>query len=278
MILDALTDAVFDTLRILPFLFAAFLALEAIEHYSNQLSNRLLTSVGKAGPFAGALLGCIPQCGFSAAAANLYSGGLLSLGTLLAVFLSTSDEAVFILLAHPGNGKTVISLLVLKAAIGMTAGFLIDLLFRKRKKEKHIEDMCRTCGCKDGNGILRPAFIHTARLAVYLLAFTFCLNIVLSFAGVEQLARILGKDTLLQPFIAALLGMIPNCAASVLITELYLSGSLSFGAALAGLCAGAGIGPVVLFRSNHAPRENIAILLLLYGCAVIAGIILGGVS
>lgn len=277
MILDALLDAVSDTLRILPFLFIAFLALEAIEHYSNQFSSRLLSGVGKAGPLVGAALGCVPQCGFSAAAANLYSGGLLSLGTLIAVFLSTSDEAVFILLAHPGNGKTVVSLLALKAAIGTAAGFLIDVLFRNRKKEKQIGEMCQTCGCGGGNGIFRPAFIHTARLAVYLLAFTFCLNLVLSFAGVERLAQILGKDTLLQPFIAALLGMVPNCSASVLITELYLSGGLSFGAALAGLCAGAGIGPVVLFRSNHAPRENAGILLLLYGCAVLAGIILGGV-
>lgn len=277
MILDALLDAALDTLRILPFLFAAFLALEAIEHYSNQFSNRLLAGVGKAGPLVGAVLGCVPQCGFSAAAANLYSAGLISLGTLIAVFLSTSDEAVFILLAHPGNGKTVVSLLALKTGIGMAAGFLLDMLFRNRKKDMHIGEMCKTCGCSDESGILRPAFVHTARLAAYLLAFTFCLNLALSFVGVERLAEILGKDTLLQPFIAALLGMIPNCAASVLITELYLAGSLSFGAAIAGLCAGAGIGPVVLFRSNHSVRENLIILLLLYGCAVIAGLILGGV-
>lgn len=276
MILDALLDAFADTLRIIPFLFAAFLALEAIEHYSNQLSNRLLARMGKTGPLAGALLGCIPQCGFSAAAANLYSGGLISPGTLAAVFLSTSDEAVFILLAHPGNGKTVASLLVLKVGIGIAAGFLIDLLFRKQKKEKRIEEMCKTCGCSDESGILRPAFVHTARLAAYLSAFTFCLNLILSFAGVEWLSRILGKDTLFQPFLAALLGMIPNCAASVLITELYLAGSLNFGAAIAGLCAGAGIGPVVLFRSNHSLKENLEILLLIYAVSVISGFILGG--
>lgn len=276
MIADALLDAFADTLRIIPFLFAAFLALEAIEHYSNQFSNRLLARMGKTGPLAGALLGCVPQCGFSAAAANLYSGGLISLGTLAAVFLSTSDEAVFILLAHPGNGKTVASLLVLKVGIGMAAGFLIDLLFRKQKKEKHIEEMCKTCGCSDESGILRPALNHTARLAAYLLVFTFCLNLILSFAGVEWLSRILGKDTLFQPFLAALLGMIPNCAASVLITELYLAGSLNFGAAIAGLCAGAGIGPAVLFRSNRSLKENLEILLLIYAVSVISGFILGG--
>lgn len=277
MISDALLDAVLDTLRILPFLFAAFLVLEAIEHYSGQFSGKLLAGMGKAGPLAGALLGCIPQCGFSAAAANLYSGGLISLGTLLAVFLSTSDEAVFILLAHPGNGKTVGTLLVLKITIGMAAGFLIDFLFRNRKKEKKIEEMCKTCGCSEGSGILRPALIHTARLTAYLFVFTFCLNLALTFIGEERLAGILGKDTLLQPFLAALIGMIPNCAASVLITELYLAGSLSFGAAIAGLCAGAGIGPVVLFRSNRGPRENVGILLILYACAVMAGFIFGGI-
>lgn len=274
MILDALFDAFLDTLRILPFLFVAFLVLEAIEHYSNQYTNRLLSKVGKAGPLMGAMLGCIPQCGFSAAAANLYSGGLVSLGTLLAVFLSTSDEAVLILLAHPGNGKTIAVLLLWKVAIGLASGFLIDLIFRNKKEEKHIDDMCKTCGCSDANGVFKPALRHTVRLAVWLFVFTFCLNLVLAFVGTETLAGLLGKDTLLQPFLAALLGMIPNCAASVLITELYLAGGLSFGSAISGLCAGAGVGLAVLFRSNRPMRENFKILLLLYGCAVIAGCVL----
>lgn len=276
MILDALVDGVLDTLKTLPFLFAAFLVIEAIEHYSNQYSNRILAKVGKAGPFLGALLGCIPQCGFSVAAANLYSGGLITLGTLLAVFLSTSDEAVLILMAHPGSGHVIGSLLIWKVVIGIGAGCLVDLLFRKRKEEKHIEEMCRNCGCSDTSGVLRPAFMHTVRLGAYLLVFTFCLNLVLELIGIEQLSRILGKDTLFQPFLAALLGLIPNCASSVLITELYLTGSLSFGAAIAGLCAGAGVGVAVLFRSNHPMRENVRILALLYGCAVVSGLLLGG--
>lgn len=277
MILDALLDAVWDTLRIFPFLFAAFWALEAIEHYSNRYINQILTKVGKAGPLAGAVLGCIPQCGFSAAAANLYSGGLITLGTLLSVFLSTSDEAVLILLAHPGYGKTIAALLLWKVMIGIITGFLIDILLRKQKRESHIEEMCKTCGCSNSSGIFRPALIHTVRLSIYLFLFTFCLNLVFELVGMEQLAKILGKDTLFQPFLAALLGMIPNCAASVLITELYLAGSLSFGAAIAGLCAGAGVGMAVLFRSNHSLRENLKILLLLYGSAVIAGFIAGGI-
>lgn len=277
MILDALRDAVWDTLRILPFLFAAFLALEAIEHYSTKFSNRILSRVGKAGPLVGALLGCIPQCGFSAAAANLYCAGLVSLGTLLSVFLSTSDEAVLILIAHPGSGKSIAALLFWKVLIGVIAGFLIDILFRNRKEEKHVEDLCRTCGCHDEKGILKPALRHTGRLGVYLFLFTLCLNLLLAFIGTERLAGFLGKDTLFQPFLAALLGMIPNCAASVLITELYLAGGLSFGAAIAGLSAGAGVGLAVLFRTNHSLRENLSILLLLYGCAVAAGLLLNGI-
>lgn len=274
MILDALLDAFLDTLRILPFLFVAFLVLEAIEHYSNQYTNRLLSRVGKAGPLMGAMLGCIPQCGFSAAAANLYSGGLVSLGTLLAVFLSTSDEAVLILLAHPGNGKTIAVLLLWKVAIGVAAGFLIDLIFRNKKEEKHIDDICKTCGCSDTSGVFKPALRHTVRLTAWLFVFTLCLNLVLAFVGTETLAGFLGKDTLLQPFLTALLGMIPNCAASVLITELYLAGGLSFGSAISGLCAGAGVGLAVLFRSNRPMRENFKILMMLYGCAVTAGLLL----
>lgn len=275
MILDALLDGVLDTLRTLPFLFAAFLVIEAIEHYSGSYSNRILAKVGTAGPFLGAVLGCIPQCGFSVAAANLYSGGLITLGTLLAVFLSTSDEAVLVLLAHPGSGRVIGSLLLWKVIIGMGVGCLADLFLQKRKEEKHIEEMCKNCGCSDTSGVFRPALLHTARLGAYLLIFTFCLNLVLELVGIEQLSRFLGKDTLFQPFLAALLGLIPNCASSVLITELYLTGGLSFGAAIAGLCAGAGVGTAVLFRSNHPMRENLVILALLYGSAAAAGLLLG---
>lgn len=277
MIFEALLDATLDTLKVLPFLFVAFLIMEAIEHYSNRYSNRILAKVGKAAPLVGALLGCVPQCGFSAAAANLYSGGLITLGTLLAVFLSTSDEAVLILMAHPGSGKAIASLLIWKILIGIAAGFLIDTLSPKRKQSAPMKEFCKNCGCEDSDGILKPALFHTVRLTVYLFLFTFCLDLVLEFAGIEQLARFLGKNTPFQPFLAALLGMIPNCAASVFITELYLAGGLSFGAAIAGLCAGAGVGLAVLFRSNHSLRENLKILLLLYGISAAAGILLGGV-
>ena len=275
MIIDAFLDAVLDTARTLPFLLAAFLVIEAMEHYSGRAASRLLSRVGRFGPAAGAVFGCIPQCGFSVAAANLYSGGLISLGTLLAVFLSTSDEAVLILLGHPGSAGTIFPLLLAKVMLGIAAGYILDFFSRNPKEEKHIGDLCKSCGCSNTSGVWRPALWHTLRLAVYLLGFTFVLNLVLEFLGVEQLARILGRDTLLQPFLAALLGLIPNCASSVLVTELYLAGGLSFGSAVAGLSAGAGVGLAVLFRSNRPMKKNFKILLLLYGIAAGFGIQLG---
>ncbi len=275
MIIDAFLDAVLDTARTLPFLLAAFLVIEAMEHYSGRAASRLLSRVGRFGPAAGAVFGCIPQCGFSVAAANLYSGGLISLGTLLAVFLSTSDEAVLILLGHPGSAGTIFPLLLAKVMLGIAAGYILDFVSRNPKEEKHIGDLCKSCGCSNTSDVWRPALWHTLRLAVYLLGFTFVLNLVLEFLGVEQLARILGRDTLLQPFLAALLGLIPNCASSVLVTELYLAGGLSFGSAVAGLSAGAGVGLAVLFRSNRPMKKNFKILLLLYGIAAGFGILLG---
>lgn len=274
MILDALLDALLDTLRMVPFLLAAFLILEALEHYSNNYMNRILGKVGKAGPLVGALFGCIPQCGFSVASANLYSGGVITLGTLLAVFLSTSDEAVLILLGNPGSGAVIGKLLIGKVLLGILFGYLADLVFRRKKEEKHIEDLCRSCGCSDHGGIIKPALRHTLRLAAYILIFTFVLNLLLDFIGMEALTSLLGKDTWFQPFVTALLGLIPNCASSVLITELYLAGGLSFASAMAGLCAGAGMGLAVLFKTNHPMKENIAVLGLLYTVSVASGLML----
>ena len=274
MILHALEHALLDTVRMVPFLLAAFLILEAVEHYSNQYMNRVLGKVGKAGPVVGALFGCVPQCGFSVAAANLYSGGVITLGTLLAVFLSTSDEAVLILLGHPGSGRVIGQLLLGKVLIGILFGYLTDLVLRKKKEEKHIEELCRSCGCSDHGGIVKPALRHTIRLTVYILIFTFVLTLLLEWIGTEALTAVLGKDAWFQPLVTAFLGLIPNCASSILITELYLAWGLSFASAMAGLCAGAGVGMAVLFRANHPMKENFAILGLLYGASAATGLLL----
>lgn len=264
-----------DSLRLLPFLFAAFLLLEALEHYSGTWVRGTLVRLEKAGPVVGALFGCIPQCGFSVMASNLYAGGVLSLGTLLSVFLATSDEAVLILMGHPGRGKEIAALLAVKILIAIIAGYLADLVFaRFITTKKEIEDLCHHCGCHNHHGIVRPAFNHTVRLFAYIFVCTFILTLIIEGAGLESLSGFLLQGSILQPFLAALLGFIPNCAASVLLTELYLGNALSFASVVAGLCTNAGIGLIVLFKVNPDKKECFKFTLLLYACAVTGGILL----
>ncbi len=272
---DLLLDTVLDSIRMLPFLFAAFLLMEALEHYSTAWINKTLTTLKKTGPIAGALLGCIPQCGFSVMAANLYSGGVISTGTLLAVFLSTSDEAVIILMGHPGSADAIWRLLAVKFLIALAAGFLTDLILAgKFPDTKHIEDLCHDCGCHSHHGILKPALNHTFRLFGYLFVFSGILNLLITLAGMDAISTFLLNGSILQPFLTAIIGFIPNCAASVLLTELYLNNAISFAAVISGLCTNAGMGLIVLFRVNRNRRENLSIAGLLYLTAAAAGLIL----
>ena len=276
IIADVIIDAGIDVLKMLPFLFAAFLLIEALEHYSTDFTEKVLKKVGKAGPIVGAAAGCIPQCGFSVMAANLYAGGVISVGTLLSVFIATSDEAILIILGNPDRAKEVIPLLALKVVIAVAVGYVTDIFLSKRVAvSKKSGALCSHCGCHEhGAGILKPAWNHTVKITAYLLIFTIALNICVEFMGIEKISAYLLGDTLFQPMIAAVIGLIPNCAASVILTQLYLNGAISFASVISGLCAGAGIGLVVLFRMNKDKKENLKILGLLYGFAVLAGIIL----
>lgn len=272
---DVLMDTILDSVRMLPFLFAAFFLLEALEHYSTAFVNKTLSKLNKAGPIAGALFGCVPQCGFSVMAANLYSGGVISLGTLLAVFLSTSDEAVLILMGHPESGDAVWRLLAVKLVIALIAGYAVDFLpAGKITSPKHIEDLCDHCGCHDHHGILKPALNHTLKLFGYIFIFSGVLNLLIALTGIDTISTFLLNGSILQPFLTAVIGFIPNCAASVLLTELYLSGALSFAAVISGLCTNAGMGLIVLFKVNKNRRENLSVAGLLYLIAVSAGMIL----
>lgn len=276
LLIHTIEHAFIDCLRMLPFLFAAFLLIEALEHYSGNLSAKVMEKVGKAGPVVGALAGCIPQCGFSVMAANLYAGGVVSAGTLLAVFLATSDEAVLILLGNPGRAGEVIRLLAVKVVIAIVAGYVADLLLKGRlSSEKSSGNLCDHCGChKEHAGILMPAWRHTFRLFIYLVLFTWGLNLVIEVFGIENLSAFLLGDTVFQPVIAALIGLIPNCAASVILTQLYLGGAISFASVVAGLSTGAGAGLIVLFKINRNRKENVKIMIMLYITAVVAGLLL----
>lgn len=275
MIYEVFIETITDCLKMLPFLFVAFLVIEYVEHYSSTFTEKLLSKERYAGPAIGAVLGCFPQCGFSAVASSLYASGVVSLGTLLAVFLATSDEAILVMLANPGHGKEVFSLLLAKIVIAVIAGYMIDAIYLKKPhRKKDIHDMCHDCGCEHTHRIWKPALTHTAQLFLYIFLISFVLELVLESVGTETMSHIFLKNSMGQIFLTAIIGLIPNCGASVMLTELYLSGITSFAATVAGLSTGAGVGLLVLFRYNKPMKENFMIVGLLYGIAIAAGIIL----
>lgn len=276
LFLEVLKDAVLDALKILPFLFAAFFLIELLEHHAGEKINRFFLRSGKLGPLWGALLGCIPQCGFSVLSANLYAGGVISLGSLIAVFLSTSDEAVILLAAGGEHYADIAKLLLVKIVIALIAGFGVDLLCRKqmRRSAQKQHALCEHahCGCEEHGGLWRPALRHTAQVFAFVLLFTVLLNAAVKGFGKARIASLLLTDSIWQPFLTAIFGFLPNCAVSVLLTQLYLEGTVSFGAAIAGLCTSAGTGLLVLFRENRSVRDNLKVLGLLYAVSVVSGL------
>ena len=272
MLIHSVVHALEETAKLLPFLFIAYLLMEYLEHHAAAKMEGLLRAIGPAGPLVGAVLGCIPQCGFSATASNLYAAGLVSRGTLLAVFLSTSDEALPLLLGHSNAGSEIMKLLLSKLLIGITVGFIVDLVMRKFGKPREIADLCEHCGCHDHGGILKPALWHTLRIALFCLVLNFLLHLGFDLLGQDRLASLLLSGSWAQPFLAALVGLVPNCAASVMLTQLYLGGVISFGSVLAGLCAGAGVGLAVLLRVNGDKKESLHIVGILYLVSAVVGL------
>lgn len=275
-ILDILTDALLDSLKMLPFLFAAFLFMEYFEHKAGDKLANALKKMGGFGSVGGALIGCIPQCGFSVAASNLYAGELITAGTLLAVFLSTSDEAVPVLLAHPEHAGAVWKLLLIKVIIAIIAGLLLDLclkLFKRKRRDEPFEEFCSDCGCGE-HGIFYSSFRHTLNIFIFILLVNILLNGVISFVGEDRFSEFLAGIRVFQPFVAGLVGMIPNCAASVVITELFVQGGITTGSAVAGLSTGAGVGLAVLFKSNKSVKENIFITAMLYLVGTFSGLLI----
>ena len=270
IIVDVFYDTYIDALRLLPFLFLAYLAMECLEHWTGGRMQEIVRKSGKMGPAIGGLLGIFPQCGFSAAAANLYAGRIITMGTLIAVFLSTSDEMLPILISENAAPSMIGKILLLKLVYALAAGFLADFFFRK-KVEMQIGHLCERHHCHCERGIWRSAFHHTWKIFLYIVAVSLVLNFAVALAGEETLAALVQGRPALSLFLSALVGMIPNCASSVVLTQLYLKGVLSAGALMAGLLSGSGVGFLVLLRVNEDRRESLRIFLLLYGIGVGAG-------
>lgn len=276
---EVISDTFLDVIKLLPFLFLTYLAMEYLEHRAGEKTEALMRKAGHLGPVIGGALGVVPQCGFSAAASNLYAGRVITLGTLLAVYLSTSDEMLPVLISEHAPVGSIAGILLAKAGIGITAGLLIDLLLKKKGGHdhahgSHIHEICEHEHCRCEKGIFRSALSHTVRIAIFILLITFLLNLLLFFAGEEALANVILNRPVAGTLLAGLVGLIPNCAGSVVITQLYLEGIIGIGSAMAGLLTGSGVGLLVLFRVNHHKKENIRILGLLYGIGVLAGIVI----
>lgn len=289
--IHALKHAGIDTLKMLPFLLIAFLILEYIEAKLEEKSSAAIQKSGKTGPVAGALLGLIPQCGFSVIGSNFYAKRIITLGTLIAIYLSTSDEALLIMLTRPDRILDVLLVMGIKTVIAVFAGYVIDLLLRSRTRGE--PDECHHChhsdeGCEeeeligeehccshtDWKAIIRCTFKRTASV----FAFLFLANLVFGFAieliGEAKLQEIMLTNSVFQPIITALIGLIPNCAPSVILAQMFLDGTISLGAVVSGLCTGAGVGLIVLFRVNRGVRANVGITALLFLIGAASGVLI----
>lgn len=287
LLLDVILDTGIDAIKILPFLFVTYLLMEILEHHAGDHTQELVEKSGHFGPLFGGILGVIPQCGFSAAASNLYAGRVITLGTLIAIYLSTSDEMLPLLISAQMPVSMMLGTLLIKAVIGVFAGFIIDFVIHRYHKRHNmslndplqIDTLCEKehCHCEEdesNSGILKSSLVHTLHIFIYIVIITFILNLVIEFIGQDTLSGILSGSPVLSHILAGIIGLIPNCAASIIITELYLEGMITFGAMMSGLLVGAGIGLLVLFRVNPKLKANINITILLYLVGTISGLVI----
>ena len=272
---DVLLDGLIDTLKLLPYLLVTFLVLEFIEHKFSKKNQKILSENKKYGPILGGLLGALPQCGFSSMAANLFSARVITMGTLIAVFLSTSDEMLPIMISEKTNVLVLIKIIGFKVLVGIIIGFIVDLIYRKKVSDKEeIKELCEHdhCSCEH-DGIFISSLKHTLKIGLFILIANLVINIIIFKVGEDNVSNLLLHKNILTYFLSSLVGLIPNCAGSVIITELYLSDMISIGTMLAGLLTGSGLGILLLFRTNKKLKENLIILSTIYFVGVVIGIL-----
>lgn len=271
---DIIFDTLIDGIKLLPFLFIVFFILEYIEHKVSRKNKKIIENSGNYGPFIGAILGMFPQCGFSVAATNLFSARVITFGTLIAIYLSTSDEMLPILLSNGLPITFILKIMLIKVIIGMTAGFIIDYLLKNKISLKSIHDICEEEHCDCKHSLIKSTIKHTLNIFSFIIITSFILNTLIFLIGEDNLSKLLLKGNIFAPLLASLIGLIPNCASSILLSELYLSSTISFGSMMAGLLTGSGVALLVLFKTNKNVKENIFILGSIYFIGSIVGLII----
>ena len=274
--LDCILDGVIDTLKLLPYLLITFIILELLEHKLSKKNRKVLSKNRQYGPILGGLLGALPQCGFSSMASNLFSSHVITIGTLIAVFLSTSDEMLPIMLSEHVDFLLILKIVMAKVFLGVIIGFIIDIIFMKKNKkdELHITEICEEehCSCEK-NGIIISSIKHTLHIGIFILIANLCINLIIFGIGEDNLSIFLKQKNILTLFSSIFVGLIPNCASSVVMTELYLSNFITIGNLMAGLLTGSGIGILLLFKTNKNLKENFLILSIIYIVGVSIGVI-----
>lgn len=276
---EVILDTIVDSLKLIPFLLVAFLIIELLEHKLNNKTKNIITKSKKIGPIIGSLLGVIPQCGFSVMATNLYITRIITLGTLISIYLSTSDEMLIIMISEKVEISLILKILLIKIFFGIVYGLIIDKIINKKKKDKETNyELCDEEHCDCNHSILLSAIKHTLHITLFIFIITLIINTIFTLLGDNYLSKILLNNKILSPFITSLIGLIPNCAASVILTELYLNSTISLGALIGGLLTSSGSSLLVLIKNNKNQKENLSIILLLYALGVLSGIIIELIS
>lgn len=272
--LDSIIDAFIDTIKIIPYLFVAFLILEFLEHKLSHKNEAFLRKNKKYGPIIGGILGGLPQCGFSTMASSLFSSKVITMGTVVAVFLSTSDEMLPIMVSESVSITSILTIIGFKVLIGIVVGLVVDFIFKKKYEKEHIHDLCSRdhCDCEH-DGLFKSSLKHTIKIAFFILIANVFINLIIFLIGEDVLKQFLEGGNIFTYFISSLIGLIPNCASSVIITELYLSNLISIGTLFSGLLTGSGIGLLLLFKNNDNKLENFTILGIVYFIGVFVGLL-----
>lgn len=269
--MDILIDTLVDNLKLLPFLLVTYLCMEYLEHKTSGKAQEWIKKFRIGGPLVGSLLGALPQCGFSVVAANFFATGIIGIGTLMAIFLSTSDETLPILIANTADPWLIAQIIGYKIVCSAVFGYALYVVFLNKQKKINIAEFCHHEACHCSHGIIRPALYHTAEIFFFIFIITLLLNYLMTIIDIQQATELL-QIPLFGEFTSGIIGLIPNCSASVILTQLYLDSYININTLLSGSLVNGGVGLLVLFRVNKNTKENLRILALLYICGVLGGI------